>query len=374
MGAAKSRAHLLFKYQLPNFKYRSVSRQLIRLRRRLQSRRHVLRSRQVAGHGVLIHGVHHHLEQVAVAAGVELHGFVDGAVGFFDSAVVGHDKERELVLFRVDLPELQAHGRKAGRFLALLQGELVVVLVAPVFQLFQLTVGRGDQFTGPGQVADGAFQFGFGGVKIAAGGAHVLFDLADIALYTCDFARNRADLLFGLFFLGGQFGVNFLLKVLRFVLERVSAAGKLRAGHADFAGQRLDGRAGFKVALFNVVGNFLLQRRLFTLQIVDAAGGVEPEHNDPDDKCAKNHEQDIAQYRASTLVLRYVRHTDTPNSIFFGDNSLFSRNTALSMPQSQHQRPWPHRIIRRDNPWLDAEYSGYEGRKDAKIAMKSKLS
>jgi len=29
---------------------------------------------------------------------------------------------------------------------------------------------------------------------------------------------------------------------------------------------------------------------------------------------------------------------------------------------------------RRDNPWLDAEYSGYEGRKDAKIAMKSKLS
>src|SRR5215467_11571121 len=95
---------------------------------------HVLGCGEVAGHGVLAHGVNDNFKERTLAAAIELERFVDGAVLFLNLLVVGEHEQREFVLLGIGLFELEADNREMSRVLILLERELEIVAVSPVLE------------------------------------------------------------------------------------------------------------------------------------------------------------------------------------------------------------------------------------------------
>src|SRR6266481_1942028 len=118
---------------------------------------------------------------------IELNGFAGSFILLFDGLVVSYDGHGVLCFFRIGLVKRHLHRADALRVLGFLQGELVIVAVAPAPEIFQVIAVVRDEAAHDVHVAQAALEFAFGSFQIGFCSLDVFFGAADLGSHRADF-------------------------------------------------------------------------------------------------------------------------------------------------------------------------------------------
>ena len=119
-----------------------------------------------------------------IFAAIKLQRLVDAFIFLLNLLVVGQDIQGELPFLGIGALELKADGGNVRGIFSLIQGELVIISVALVFQEFQLVMGGGDELRLLVEIANRMLQFGLGCLQVGFGGTYIIFHLHHISFNT----------------------------------------------------------------------------------------------------------------------------------------------------------------------------------------------